>query len=58
MLDPEPGLVAAHADVVSGNDAAAETVGDGGERGEETMSFGGSDEPDANLAVLVSGEDP
>lgn len=50
--------MAAHADVVSGNDAAAETVGDGGERGEETMSFGGSDEPDANLAVLVSGEDP
>lgn len=50
--------MAAHADVVSGNDATAETVGNGGEGGEETMSFRGSDEPDAYLAVLVSGENP
>ena len=30
---------------------------DNWEGGEETVSFWGSDEPDANLAVLVGGED-
>lgn len=58
MLDPEALPVAPNADVVSGNDAAAQLVLDGGEGGEKTVSFGGGDEPHANLAVLVSGEDP
>lgn len=47
----------ANADVVLGQHESAQSVLDGGEGEEKTVSFGGSEEPHANLAVLMSGED-
>lgn len=59
VLDPEPLPVAADADVVGGENEAAEAVADCGKRRDEAVvpPFGVRHLPDADLAVLVRRED-